>query len=269
MEKVVVKPCKSIVRAGQLAMFRDAKMTFSLLIKDSVTNEPMLPSGWNFETLRDRFPSVYDKLVIKGSSGKEAWVEDAASKVKLTINQLGIKLNKEKEMDLFWSELLKAGIYREVGMKEEAVTSDQKYFIYDEEAEAVVKKTKYENLAEALVKLKKFSADEKIQLLSLYGQETKAVTEIVAESKLYDFIEKNPAKFLDKIKDKVHTWKLIDLNLMIEYGILRIQNYNYMYNDKLIGANEDAAIKFLDMKENNVLRAQLVEELEKKRREYK
>lgn len=264
---IQIRSCDSYTRKGQPIMLIGASCTIALHRKSLSTNEPKLPSRITKKVLKEEFPEVYELLVQKNSNGSDIWVPNPGNVMQLRIPSNGLRLDPLDTFHAFWIELLKEGLYPEVGTSKMALP-DQKFYIYDESAEAdtIIKKAELKSKCFDYIKNK--TGDDLVQLLALFGQDTKNISSKTAQSRLITLAENSPNDFAEKIKDNVYARDLIDLNMMVEYGILRREGSVYKHGDEVLGSDPKETIKALRAKDKQTLKIALLQQLDTARKQF-
>lgn len=139
------------------------------------------------------------------------------------------------------------------------------YMIYNEEGEAKVKNEKFSIKRKAMTEFNKLSVDQMRDILKLYPGHTKleSVTADVIESRLFELMEADPAKFNDFVGDKKLDMKVL-LKDLVNAKILRKNKSAYYYGTDNIGHDEESTITYLEDPQNQGLLVAVKKELEKK-----
>lgn len=138
------------------------------------------------------------------------------------------------------------------------------YIIYNEEMEAKVKNEKFSVKRKATTLFNELSLNQMRDILKLYPGYTKVdgVSSDVVEARLYELMEKDPAKFNELVGDKKLDMKVF-LKDLTQAKILRKNRSAFYYGTDNIGHDEESTIMFLENPDNQGLLIALKQELEK------
>lgn len=138
------------------------------------------------------------------------------------------------------------------------------YIIFNEELEAKIKNEKFTVKRKASTLFNELSLNEMRDILKLYPGYAKSdsVSSDVVEARLYELMEKDPAKFNELVGDKKLEMKIF-LKDLIQSKILRKNRNAFYYGTDNIGHDEESTITFLENPENQGLLIALKQELEK------
>lgn len=136
------------------------------------------------------------------------------------------------------------------------------YYIIDENKEAEVANSKASVKIEAYTLYGSLSAENKKDILKLYPGFTNldSVSPSVIEAKLYEQLEKDPAKFVAQAKDKKRDSKIL-LKELVQANILRKNKSSYYYGDDFIGHDEESALTYIDDPSRQSLKVDLMAQL--------
>lgn len=174
----------------------------------------------------------------------------------------GIQLHTENPGDELKYLFLKS--HKRVADGVSNITPGTDYVMYNENAEAE-KVNKYNQVKIAAIKaLAEMTIDEKRKCLRLYGIRGEGMSNDLVETKLYEFVERAPQKFLD-------TWvnnKTRDTQFLVEEAlaknIVRKNKQAYYYGTDIIGNNMDDAIAYLNDKKNQDIKMIITNETKSK-----
>lgn len=144
-------------------------------------------------------------------------------------------------------------------------TLSSDYYIVDENAEAQVTNNKAAVKIKANLLFSSLTSDQKKDILKLYPgfSKTEKVSPSVVEAKLYEELEKNPAKFVSLTEDNKRDMKILVKDL-VDNQILRKNRNAYYYGDDVLGHDEESTITHLEDPKNQGLKIALMQELEDK-----
>lgn len=138
------------------------------------------------------------------------------------------------------------------------------YEIVDENLEAEIVNMGASYKVKANLLFSQISMDQKRDILKLYPgfTNTLSVSPEVIDARLYEQLEKNPAKFISYAEDAKRDMKVL-LKDLIQAGILRKNRSAYYYGDDCIGHDDESTITYLEDPEHQGLKLALMQELEK------
>lgn len=137
------------------------------------------------------------------------------------------------------------------------------YIIYNEELEAQVKNEKFTVKRKAVTAFNELSASQMRDILKLYPGFTKidSVSPAIIETRLYELMEQDPAKFISLVQDKKLDMKVF-LKDLVGHKILRKNKSAYYYGTDNIGHDEESTITYLEDPQNQGLLIALKQSLE-------
>lgn len=139
------------------------------------------------------------------------------------------------------------------------------YILYNEEAEAKVKNEAFSTKRKAVTAFNALSTDQMKDILKLYPgfvNSTDSVSLNIIEAKLFELMEKDPAKFIDLVGDKKLEMKIF-LKDLVANKILRKNKTAFYYGDDFLGHDEETTITYLDNPEHQSLKIDFKQQLEK------
>lgn len=140
------------------------------------------------------------------------------------------------------------------------------YYLVNEEAEAEMKLSKIDLKMKAYTYLNEMSSEDIVDFLVLYGKDTRSISPALAKSKLGEYIETDPRKFIERYEDNNRQVRT-NLRKMITTGIIRKEGPAHFYGDEgdaiFLGGSEELAVEFLKETKNQDLYRNLLEILEK------
>lgn len=139
------------------------------------------------------------------------------------------------------------------------------YMIHDDNAEAVKINAKADVKIKASVLYSGLSLNQKKDILRLYPGfiKTDSVSEDIINARLYEQMDRDPAKFVALVEDKKRDMKLLIKDL-VTAKILRKNKNAYYYGDDILGHDEESTITHLDDPLNQGLKVSLMKELKQK-----
>jgi hypothetical protein len=138
------------------------------------------------------------------------------------------------------------------------------YVLINKESDAK-EANKYNQIKRKAVKeFDKLSANDQRKALRLYGHRSDALSPELVENKLFELIEKDPQKFLDKWVDN----KRRETEFLIQEGVsknvIKRNKSEYKYGIDTIGISIDDAINYLDSAEHRDLKQIIINEVNAK-----
>lgn len=139
------------------------------------------------------------------------------------------------------------------------------YYIVDDNKEAEVINAKASFKIKANKIFSGLSTENKKDILKLYPGFTNvnSVSSEVIEAKLYELLEKDPARFIEQAEDKKRDTKLL-LKDLVSTSILRKNKSSYYYGEDFIGHDEETTITYLDSPDRQDLKVDLMSQLKTK-----
>jgi hypothetical protein len=114
----------------------------------------------------------------------------------------------------------------------------------------------------AVKEFDKLTATDITQALRIFGHSADSITAEIAEQKLFEIVEGNPEKFLEKWVDNQTKDTEYIIKTAIAKNILRKNKNIYKYGTDIIGHNLEDAIDYLDDATNQDLRITIMKELD-------
>lgn len=133
--------------------------------------------------------------------------------------------------------------------KNEAIPGVHRFYLENKEDEAKDTISKIEMKLEAFKRIKGLSLDEMVDHSRLVGLHVKNLSKTQVEAGLLNFCENSPEVVLDMFKDNDKDVKIF-FKKLVDKGILNFKKGKYVYNEEVIGINEDYAIQYLKDKKN-------------------
>ncbi len=174
---------------------------------------------------------------------------------KLILTDAPVVLNLERESDYIRYKF--ALIRDEIANTPDDITSQTKYVMFDEEAEAVKLTVKADLKMDAYVLLSGLSYEEQLDFLKLFGIATKGLSPTVVKAKLAMIIETDSKSFLSRYNDKNRGEKIL-IESLVQARIVEKRGTSIYFNEDLLGATEDITIQYLKNPKNNELRINLI-----------
>ena len=141
-------------------------------------------------------------------------------------------------------------------LEEARIKAKARYVMTTDAAEAVVKNTKRDVIANAYAKFATMTAVETQEALFMFGKNPESTTPEVCRNILGEVLENNPTKFLSIVGDELFKEK-VALIKIIKSGIVRkgLPSAGYQvplyFGEIALGTGLDEALQFLNDTENN------------------
>lgn len=169
-----------------------------------------------------------------------------------------IILDMEDPMDELKILFLKGHKLVAASVQEKKATA--KFVIVNEEAEAKEKNKRFKVKRNAIVAFNKLSSTDITKVLRLYGYKSDSVGNEQSESKLYEIVEEDPAKFLNIWVDNKNRETQFLIEFAISKNIIRKNKNAYYYGTEIIGHSLEDTIAFLEDKKNQDLKLVILNE---------
>lgn len=139
------------------------------------------------------------------------------------------------------------------------------YEIVDEVKEAELINTKAAIKRKANKLFDSLTPQQKKDMLKLYPGFVKVeqVSDEIVDARLYEKLEEDPKKFVSIVEDNKRDMKVF-LKDLVQADILRKNKSAYYYGNDPLGHDEESTITYLDDKQHQALKVQLMQELKSK-----
>jgi hypothetical protein len=138
------------------------------------------------------------------------------------------------------------------------------YVIINKESEAQEANKFNQIKRKAIREFDKLSAVQKQKALRLYGHKSDNISAELIENKLFDLVEREPAKFLSLWVDNDKRETEFLLQEAVAKNVIRRNKSEYKYGTDTIGHTKDDAVQYLDSPENRDLKAIITGEVNSK-----
>ena len=155
------------------------------------------------------------------------------------------------------------------GHKRVATTLDRldagkDYLLINREAEAVEQNKQNKLRREAIKAFDSLSLEQMRKCLRLFGASADRMSNELVESTLFNIVDKQPKKFMDKwVNNKSKETEFL-LENAIAKGVIRKDKTHYFYGTDMFADSLEDAIAYLDSKKNQDLRLSIINETENK-----
>jgi hypothetical protein len=138
------------------------------------------------------------------------------------------------------------------------------YVLINKESDAK-EANKYNQIKRKAIKeFDKLSANDQRKALRLYGHRSDALSPELVENKLFELIEKDPQKFLDKWVDNKRRETEFIIQEAVSKNVIKRNKSEYKYGQDTIGISIDDAINYLDSPEHRDLKQVIINEVNSK-----
>lgn len=174
---------------------------------------------------------------------------------KVEIPEDGLTLNTDNPKDALAHMVMKADPTIAKSLTEVRTNAKAEYVMTTDSAEAKVKNTKRNAKAKAYAAFAKLSQAETVDALFMFGKDPSSMDFEVAQDRLGELLDENPARFLEVVgdkqfKDKVFFMKLIKAGVVRKHGTGTGTNMPLYFEDIMLGSGLEEAIVFFKDKEN-------------------
>lgn len=143
-------------------------------------------------------------------------------------------------------------------------SSEQRFYIVDETADAIAIVKKADSVFEALTIIKQLSASDKMNFCFFMGQPARVMSEEQHDAYVRNMALTQPDEVLKRLAEgdwKIRAW----IAKLVHYGILNSEGGQYKYNSNVLGIDLDAMTAFVkNKKENGLICSQLSDMLKEK-----
>jgi hypothetical protein len=138
------------------------------------------------------------------------------------------------------------------------------FVLINKDEEAKISNLHNKVIREAHAAFDKLSATDIRKVLRLYGENADNMSSEVAEQRLFDLIEGNPTRFLEKWVNNLSRETEVLLEKAIANNVIRRNLNLYSYGSETIGRVKEEAIDFLDNPKNQDIKRTILVELDAK-----
>lgn len=134
------------------------------------------------------------------------------------------------------------------------------YVLINKESDAK-EANKYNQIKrKAIIEFGKLSADDQRKALRLYGHRSDSISGELVENKLFELVEKDPQKFLDKwVNNKRRETEFL-IQDAVSKNVIKRNRSEYKYGVDPIGISIEDAINYLDSPEHRDLKEIIINE---------
>lgn len=154
--------------------------------------------------------------------------------------------------------------HKRVATSLDKLTAGKDYLLINREAEAIEKNKQNKIRRDAVKAFDSLSLEDMRKCLRIFGVRSENMSNELVESSLYDIIDKQPARFLQKwVNNKKKDTEYL-IEEAIAKGVIRKERTQYYYGTEMFADSLDEAIAYLDNKKNQDLKLSIINEVQSK-----
>ena len=154
--------------------------------------------------------------------------------------------------------------HKRVATSLDKLSAGKDYLLINREAEAIQKNKQNSLRRDAIKAFDTLSLDDMRKCLRLFGIRSDNMSNELVESQMFDIVDKQPKRFLDKwVNNKKKDTEFI-LEDAIAKGVIRKDRTQYFYGTEMFADSLQDAIAYLDAKKNQDLKLSIINEVKSK-----
>lgn len=154
--------------------------------------------------------------------------------------------------------------HKRVATSLDKLSAGKDYLLINREAEAIEKNKQNSLRRDAIKAFDTLSLDDMRKCLRLFGIRADNMSNELVESQMFDIVDKQPKRFLDKwVNNKKKDTEFI-LEEAIAKGVIRKDRTQYFYGTEMFADSLQDAIAYLDAKKNQDLKLSIINEVKAK-----
>ena len=154
--------------------------------------------------------------------------------------------------------------HKRVATSLDKLSAGKDYLLINREAEAIEKNKQNSLRRDAIKAFDTLSLDDMRKCLRLFGIRADNMSNELIESQMFDLVDKQPKRFLDKwVNNKKKDTEFI-LEEAIAKGVIRKDRTQYFYGTEMFADSLQDAIAYLDAKKNQDLKLSIINEVKSK-----
>lgn len=154
--------------------------------------------------------------------------------------------------------------HKRVATSLDKLSAGKDYLLINREAEAIQKNKQNSLRRDAIKAFDTLSLDDMRKCLRLFGIRSDNMSNELVESQMFDIVDKQPNRFLDKwVNNKKKDTEFI-LEEAIAKGVIRKDRTQYFYGTEMFADSLQDAIAYLDAKKNQDLKLSIINEVKSK-----
>jgi hypothetical protein len=232
-----------------------------LAVKKSYEFAPVFVEPY-FDDARQAF-LIGDKVYPAkyNDKAKEPYYEAVIDGVRVTDRDSAFEFRHGNEFDDSPVAQLRLSILRQSGYlapNREGInpSSEHRFYLLDEDAEAKSKSTKADLVFEALEKVRRLTATDKRNLAFFAGQRARLMSEEACDGYVKSMAMEQPRQLMKWLEND--EWKHVAfLNKLVEHGILSRTKGVFKHGEVVLGIDQDQAVSWIKNPMNSDYAAQL------------
>ena len=154
--------------------------------------------------------------------------------------------------------------HKRVATSLDKLSAGKDYLLINREAEAIQKNKQNSLRRDAIKAFDTLSLDDMRKCLRLFGIRSDNMSNELVESQMFDIVDKQPKRFLDKwVNNKKKDTEFV-LEEAIAKGVIRKDRTQYFYGTEMFADSLQDAIAYLDAKKNQDLKLSIINEVKSK-----
>lgn len=154
--------------------------------------------------------------------------------------------------------------HKRVATSLDKLSAGKDYLLINREAEAVEKNKQNKIRRDAVKAFDSLSLEDMRKCLRLFGIRAESMSNELVESSMFDIVDKQPARFLQKwVNNKKKDTEYI-IEEAIAKGVIRKERTQYYYGTEMFADSLTDAIAYLDNKKNQDLKLSIINEVQSK-----
>ena len=154
--------------------------------------------------------------------------------------------------------------HKRVATSLDKLDAGKDYLLINREAEAIEQNKQNRVRRDAIRELDNMSLEQMRKCLRILGIGADRMSNELVESTLFDMVDKNPKRFIDKWVDNKKKETEFLLEDAISKGVIRKDKTHYFYGSDMFADTLEDAIAYLDDKKNQDLKLSIINETKNK-----
>ncbi len=154
--------------------------------------------------------------------------------------------------------------HKRVATSLDKLSAGKDYLLINREAEAIEKNKQNKIRRDAVKAFDALSLDDMRKCLRIFGIRSENMSNELIESSMFDIVDKQPKRFLDKwVNNKKKETEFL-IEEAIAKGVIRKERTQYFYGTEMFADSLAEAIAYLDSKKNQDLKLSIINEVQTK-----
>ena len=154
--------------------------------------------------------------------------------------------------------------HKRVATSLDKLDAGKDYLLINREAEAVEQNKQNKIRRDAIKEFDKMSLEQMRKCLRLFGMSADRMSNELVESNMFDIVDKQSKRFLDKWVNNTSKETEFLLEEAISKGVIRKDKTHYFYGSDMFADSLEDAIAYLDSKKNQDLKLSIMNETKNK-----